>query len=480
MPGKKYSSSLQDQSLKTGAGLSLPLLVLLLAGTLFFYKESMLFSDCAHNLFRIINHNRLEIEASRYGIGISQFFPLMGERLHLPLRAIMMSYGASFYLFYLLVAVLLVFRYRNYGLAILLGLYVTMLVSESYYYLNNEGIPLLLLALALNFSIAKKKQPLAVILPVFLLSFFFALWTHPLVMIAAVYLWFFFLSDSETWPYTKAQTYLLTAILLSLSLVKFYQGMHHGYDSAKIEAITQFHPQMLLTIYKAPQFHFLARSFVTNYWLFSFLFIAGIGGALWQKRYFVSLLTVGFAAIYVLLLCITFYDADSRRFYLEIEYMPLTIICMTPFVYFVLPGLKGKSGIALLALIYCIRLAYIYEARAPFANRLTFLELMHSKMKDKNLTKVILTNPSEAANKTLIMNWGGPAESMLLSSLEGEQPQRTFIFLGADEIKTLPAGSKDTLIGCWELWPNARLNHNYFVIDTINSYHTMDLDRLME
>lgn len=469
-----------NSPLKNAARVTPVLLALMLAGILFFYKEAMLFSDCSHNIFRVVNHGHMAIEASRYGIFVSQAFPLIAAKLHLPLNVVMMSYAGSFYLFYLVVALLLVYKYRNYEFAILLGLYVTLLVSDSFYYLNNEGIAWLLLVFGLNLFIAAKKRHPALIYIVFIPTVYLALWTHPLVMMAGIYLWFFLMADKTTWPYTKVQSYTLTVILLLLSFWKFYEGMNHGYDSTKIEVITGFQPERLLTIYKAPQFHYLLRSFGQNYWLFSIIFILGIAELLKAKKYWLTLLTLVFAGGYFALLCITFWDTESRRFYMEIEYMPLAIITSVPFVYFVLPRLKTKLSVGILVFVYLVRLAYMHQAVKPFSERLALLEKMNTQMRNKGLSKVIITDPPNEANTTLIMNWGAPVESMLLSGLKGERPQRTFIFMNADEIKVNANVANNTMIGCWEYWTPEKMDSYYFAADTTTPYKIMTFSKLME
>ncbi|MCW3123211.1 MAG: hypothetical protein JWQ38_2703 [Flavipsychrobacter sp.] len=470
----------ENSSLKKAAQITPILLAIMLIGSLVFYKESMLFSDCSHNIFRIINHDHLEIEASRYGIFISQVFPLTAARLHLPLQIVMMSYAASFYVFYLVVALLLVYKYKNYGLAILLGLYESLLVSDSYYYLNNEGIAWLLLVLGMNFFIAACNRPPFILYFVFIPTIFFALWTHPLVMMAGAYLWFFLMADKEKWPYTKVQTWILTAILLVLSLWKFYEGMKHGYDSTKIESLTTFQPKRILTVYNAPQFHFFIKSCITNYWAFALIFIAGLIALLKEKKYWLTFITLGAAGAYFILLCITYWDTESRRFYMEIEYMPLTIITSAAFVYFLLPKLTPKISMGIIIAVYLVRLAYMHHAIKPFEERLALVERMNTKMKEKNITKVLLTNPTDDAGKTLIMTWGSPVESILLSKLNGEEPQRTFMFMDQGEMIGFDTTMRNTMAGCWEAWTPVKLNHHYFNIDTTTTYRVMTYSELMQ
>ncbi len=469
----------RTSALRKAAQITIGLLAVMLIGIICYYREAMLFSDCAHNLFRIIDHNRVEIEASRWGIGISQAFPLVCARLHLPLKVIMAAYAGSFYVLYLLIALLLVYRYRNYGLAVLLGLYVTLLVSDSYYYLNNEGIALLFLVFALNYEMAIRKRPVGLIYLVFIPTFYFAVWTHPLVMMPAIYLWFFFMADKDSWPYSRPHTIMFTVILFVLCLWKFYEGMHHGYDSTKLESLTTFDINKVFRIYEAPQFHFLLRSFVQNYWICSLLFLAGLVALVRERRYWLAFITVGSALAYFVLLCITYWDTESRRFYMEVEYMPLSVITSAPFVYFILPKMSVRAGVVSVVLIFLVRLGYMHHSVAPFRERLELLTSMYEKMKEKGYTKVVLTDMPPDAGKKLIMTWGAPVESMLLSKLQGDVPQRTFIFMDAGQMTGYRQGDKITMIGCWELWTPEKLNSYYFKLDTSRTYQTISYSGLM-
>ena len=482
MPGDQ-SFIPENKALKAAADTSVGLVVILLLLSVVFFKERMLFIDAPHNLFRIINDGHFHIEEHRYGSFISQIFPLAGAQLHLPLQALMILYSASFNLFFLGVALLLVYKFRNYGLAILFALYLTLFASATFYWPNNEvhqGIGWLVLAFAFNSFMAEKKWPFLLSLPVFAASFYLAIWTHPLVMLIAVYLWFFFWLANINWPYSKARSFVCTVILLLLAYFKFNVGMHHGYDSSKIEMITHFDPRKIRYVFNAPQLHYFAYQCVTNYWILVLLFVAGIIGLIKERRFLLLALTLLFATGYLLLVCITFWDYPSTGFYIESEYMPLSVICCAPFVYFLLPKLTITRGVAALAFIFCIRLAYILHAAPAFTNRVALLEKINDKMKEKKLAKIIIPLPVQGIDSALILDWGAPAESMFLSGLKHQIPQRTFIFLSPDDMKAFNTASKDTLLGCWIKWPSDQLNSYYFQMDTNSNYRTISYTSLMQ
>jgi hypothetical protein len=261
--------------------------------------------------------------------------------------------------------------------------------------------------------------------------------------------------------------------------MKFYQGLHHGYDSGKIELVTQIKPERLKTLFASQQLHFFAKSCLTHYKILVLLTITGITTLIIKKKYILAAYTAAGITGYLLLLCITYWDVNSLRFYMESEYMPLSIICCAPFVYYTLPQLKVKIGMVILICIFVMRLNNIQISSKLFADRVTLLQTIDRKMKDRNINKLIITHADAELNNELIMNWGTPVESIILTQLSQQTPQRTFICLDDQQLKTFNTSSKDTLLGCFEKIPVNHINAYYFRIDTSTRYTTIDFEQLM-
>ena len=483
MPGN-FETISPGNSLIKRAAQTVPLMILaLLAAAIIYYKERMLFIDAPHVFFRVINDGQLHLEEHRFGSFITQIVPLLGAKLHLPFKFLIVLYSASFYLFYLSAALLLVYAFRNYRLAILFGLYLTLLVSDTYYWPNNEvhqGIAWLMIAFAGSFCLAEKKKPVIFTIIVFAASFYLAIWTHPLVMLVAVYLWFFMWLSGCSWPFTRWQSALFTIILLALSYLKFHQGNLHGYDATKIEVMTNFKLQNIKMVFGSPMLQYFLKTCISNYWLFTLLFMAGLIALLKEKKYLLFVFTAITATGYLLLICIEFRDVSSNRFYIESEYMPIAIIACAPFVYFLLPKINPKAAVGVLVAVFVVRLCYICSAAAPFSDRVAILNSINAKMKEKNLTKVIIPEPVRGVDSALILNWGAPVESIILSKLKGENPQRTFIFLEPNLFFLAKNMGTDTMLGCWEKRPKGKINGYYFQPDTTVPYSIVSYEELMK
>lgn len=450
---------------------ALLLQVALLALSVIYARQRMLFSDASHVLFRIVNSGMLHIEEQRYGSFITQMFPLAGAKLHIPFHILIILYSASFTLFSLF-ASWLAWRTRKYELVILLALYNTLIVSDTWFWTNNEvhqGIGWLIIAFTAWLSCGKNIPALVFAAAGFVL----AIWTHPLVMFPALFLWFFLVIDRRIKMSPAAIA--LSLLLPPVSFLKFYHGLHHGYDSGKIEIVTQLKPASLLHLTTSAQVRFFAKSCIDNYWLMVLLSIAGFL-SLWRaKRYVLLVYSLLGMHFYLLLVFITYRDVADTRFYMESEYMPLTLLACAPFVYYTLPYLKNRTATMLVAVTLFIRVAYILYSSGTFAGRVQLLSHIDSVMQQRHITKLILVSPTDDVNKKLLMTWGSPVESMILSRLNNEYPQRTFIIEDSAQLRSFYTGSKDTMLGCFEKVPARNINIRYFHFDTTAVYTIADM-----
>lgn len=452
-------------------------IAVLLTGSILFYKERMLFIDAPHIFFRILNDGHLHIEENRVGSFVTQMVPLLGAQLHLPFKLLLILYSASFYLFYIFVALVVIYRYKNYELAILFGFYLTLLVSDTYYWPNNEvhqGVAWLILGYAMLLEPEGKSKYFSL----FVLAI--AIWTHPLVMFLAIYIWAFRLFTCDLPRFTKSRSLLITVMLLGLSFLKYYQSSHHGYDNTKIEVVHNFDFIKIAQVFNGSVMQLFVHDLFREYWLLVTLFISGVALVVWQRKYLLALFVMCYAVCYLLLVCLAFNEASTVRFHLQSEYMPLSIICCAPFVYFLLPKLKVKVAAILLLFIFLVRFCYINAAAQPFSARVNLLDAMNNKMKEKGLFKVIVPEPVPHMDSALIINWGIPVESIILSKLKGEQPQRTFIFAEPEMGAMLTALGKDTVMGCWQRWGQQELNQYYFQQDNSTGYQVVHYDDLMK
>ncbi len=104
--------------------------------------------------------------------------------------------------------------------------------------------------------------------------------------------------------------------------------------------------------------------------------------------------------------------------------------------------------------------------------------VMMNDMKKKGITKLALYREPELTQKYM-HDWGAGYESILMSSMNNDNPNYTFIFIdqkGSSE--QLEGLSSPTSVYLWETLPATMLDHRYFNPDTTTTYKIMSWDDL--
>jgi hypothetical protein len=454
----------------------LGLFFILFLGSLYFSFERILYSDSSFILFRIINLGSLQPQEYRYGSFITQGIPLVASKLHLPLSWIVLLYSASFNLFYLAVAAILVLKLKEYSLAILMSFYFILFVSDTYYWIPNEvhqGIAWMFLLFGVTVYFFKRNTSLLISLPIFSALAFLSIYTHPLVMFPASFLWIFLLLQKKN--YKKRSVIIFSLILVLLSISKFLLSSKSGhYDSDKLHALTHASLKDIWHSFSSPfAMEFFKRSF-TNYWGAPILFFWGMFSAIKSKKYREIILIIAFASAYFISMAITY--NDFLTFYTESELMPVTIILTAAFVYFTIPTLKIKTTLLVLGGIFLFRLVCIGIASEKFTGRKNWLLTQLKSMREKNIKKGFVYT-RELRQKEFLSYWATPQESIIASALLKDHPNLTFIVGDSTDISKRLPGNNRQMLDAFQLWDIGSLNKNYFSLDTTTNYqHILPLN----
>lgn len=453
------------------------IVLLVLTGfSLYAYKERMLFADPSWITFNIINTKSFCFSEHRYGAFITQLFPLAGVYLGLSLKTILQLYSVSFYLFYLGSVFLIGFAWKQKWMGILLTVYLTLFVSDGYFWPNNEvhqGITWMFLFLA-YYSYSSKKNWLSHVL---LFAFaFFAISSHMLVLLPFLFLWIWIHPAIFKTPFNVLQQkhfLIYSLLLISLMGVRYILSNQGWYDSEKLIAIKQVSFSTIIHVFESGQSVSFLNLLFTNYWIALIPLAGSIVLLLLQKKYY----QLGFFLLsiftYYLLICIVYPDSFNRnlRFYMESEWAGLSVIISTPFVLY-LPEMIRKAGLiaAVFAALFFTRLGYIHHSFTYFHNRLEQLGQLTNTLAQQKINKAVIVEDKSITNQLFIMDWGLPVESLLLSELNGMKPAVTFKLVDQQfETRQL----KDSFYSCFEVQPVSLLNKKYFSIDTTHSYHVI-------
>lgn len=446
------------------------LFVVLLLGAVVFDRERMLFCDAPHMILEILNKGGLQIQEHRYGSFITQAFPLLAAKAGLPLWGVVLLYSISFNLFYLAVAALLLFGFRNVPLAVLMALYYTLFVSDTYFWTNNEvhtsvAWTFLLMGVAWGYK-GGLGRFYYLHVPVFIVLSFLSLFTHPLALLFVPFLWLFLLL-SEHRPYNRKQSLLLSGLLLAMAIAKYYTMQHGWYDTPKVDRVAKASLKEVLSVFSSPMAKIMSYKFLFSYFFVPLLFVWGLYQGIKTKRHKHVALTLVFAFAYFAAVCLTYHDFIP--FYTESEWMPFTLIATALFVYYGLPRLSKKTAIVVLAMIFTIRLGYIAQSSQKFRDRNEWVHAVLDRMEKQDIYKGYLYS-DPTTDSLLLMSWGVPAESLLASALRGERPNRTFVIDTRENLEGRMVHDKDSMIACFKSWHYSFLDPKYFAIDTTGLY----------
>lgn len=468
--------------LKTPAMVALSAMFVLFVAGCVFYKERLLFPDASYILSNIINNRSLAIQEHRYGSFVTQIVPYVGLLLHWPLKLLMIGYAASFNLFYLAICTLLVFKLRQYGLAIVMALYYTILVGSSWCWISNE-IQQAVAWMFLFYAIVLSTETGKVLRPAFLMAFtllaMVTIFTHFIVIIPMVFLWTYFWIEQKRWPFSGKLSGLFSVILIICIGFKYIVSANQqSYDSTHLHGVTHFSLKDVLSSFSTPVVALFMHRCATIYWPVMILSLAGLCSLAiarsWKLLGFVMVSAVG----YIVIMGLTYGDDNGtmQLFHIESEWQCIGIIVATPFVYSFLPQLSGRVSAILLIAFFTVRFFYIGSSIPQFMNRTALQRKMLYRMEELHISKLVLYDDIPEVRAQYLLFWGAPNESMFASGIAGDQPQKVFCFVNRDDTATLHALTANKYYTGFGVAPIASLNRRYFTIDSTHAYSVMSYE----
>jgi len=478
-----------DITLKKLSKIAIVALIILLVGAIIFFRERIFFADAAYVSFNIINYSDLAIQCNRYGSFITQIVPYLGQQFHLPLTSVLISYSASFYLFYLVVIAMLVYRCKQYGLAVLAALYYFLIFSDSFFWISEipQGIGWMFLLFGVTISLGKKKAPFILIAFPFIILAFLTISTHFVILIPTVFLWVYFIVEKNNWPFSWKTTILLSCLLVAVIAFKFILALSGAQaatgDGPHLYGVTHVSFKDIFNSFATPVVRMFFYNCLVNYWAATLVFIIGIISLFRNGNKILAAWVLVCFLGYSIIMGLTYGDLDQNvlLFHIESEWTSIGVIMATPFVFGFLPKLKLANASILLTGIFIVRLAYISTAIPMFTWRTHFQENILAKMKEKGITKVALLREYSIKPKYLL-DWSSSNESLLMSAMNGDIPNRTFVFIDSlynEPVKQLITTGKG-FYNIGDMLPLNDLKHEYFNIDTTQPYKVMLYEDLIK
>lgn len=401
---------------------------LLMLGVLagIFYKERSLFIDIAYQTFLMIKDGTVQVQVYRFGSAVVQILPLLAIKMGLPLKVVLLFYSISFPLLFLLFYWIIVRVLKNEFMGWVLVFLFTLMVYDAFYWATSEyqqGLAFLLVVFAfvLKYPMLDDWRQWVLLVPFTIALAYY----HPLVFIVFLYLWVFFLlrnSDLRHWRYW--------VLLGMMFVVVMFKSKFSGnwYDDNKYRIFFDN-----LTVHFPNYFSFESHQKflqdVVQHWYLLPIFLVVIGVYYIRYREWLKLgWILAFSIGYLMLLHISSPKA-TYRFYAEVNYMPLSIVVMVPFIFDVVPKVRRKALILyLFAGIMTLRLLTITFHHKPYTERLSWIKNQLDLHASAQNNRLLLEHSDEIAD-TLLMTWGVAYESLLLSAIEHPDSARTMVIL---------------------------------------------------
>lgn len=461
-------------NLKAAALISIGLFIVMLFGAVYFYSERILFSDASYIAFQAINDQALQIQQFRFGAFITQMVPVIGAKLGLSVKSIMIAYSGSFHVFYLLVALILFFGFKAYRCVVLFAFYWILVTTYTFFWPNNEvhqGIAYMFLLFPALTWAAEKKLPFLIPVLVLLVLGTTAIFCHPLVLPPFIFIWVYLVKEKKYWQYNTQQTIVLSVLSLAIVASRVYVSNNYSdYDVNMLNGVSNMRAEDILGAFTSPLANEIYRRVHTNYWILPIVALIGIGTLVYKRMYFLAVWTLGCTLVYFILLCLTF--TTYMEFITESEMMAGIIIATAPFVFETLTSLKKGYATGIVLIIFTLRLVTFYNANGFFTQRVQDLAGILAKMKKQQITKLVLVKDETYSEQAWGMSWGVPLETLLLSASIWDKPARQFLFVHPSEMWRI-SESKTDIVGCFEIFPKERIDRKYFPYDTTRSYTVM-------
>lgn len=472
----------KENNLKLTSYISVITMLVLLLLAIVYYKERSIFMDSSYILFQIVNDGHFAIQENRFGSLITHVIPLVFSKLNFNIKTIIIGYTLSFNIFYLSVLSFMVFKLKEYALAILMSFYYLLFVSDTFYWSNNEvhqGVSWMFLTLALLHYGALKKVKLYIQIIIMLIFGFLAVSSHMLVAMPFAFLFIYIFFDKNFNSFSKNEKLVLPILLSILIFIKYCFSLNQNYDGEKLKLIDKLSLKDI-TYYITNDFgtNFINSCF-KEYWLVLILLLIGLFALILQKKWVLLVLTILGLFLYYTFMCVVFSNTGSyEKFHIESEWMGLGIIAASPFVFEFLTKKDIKNSIVIVILISIIRLFCIEQSADKFKLRLHTSEKIISSMKNKNITKLALIDCHELRS-IYFLDWSLQEESLLLSCLNNEKPLRTFFIYKKDDVLSDFSDSKSIFVGCFHNYTFPEINFKYFNFDTSTNYKLLSYNQLI-
>ncbi|MCB0633139.1 MAG: hypothetical protein R2824_29270 [Saprospiraceae bacterium] len=391
-------------------------LLILLFLSIYFFRERTIMPDTSFQLFELLRNDHFSIQTGRYGAFINQVLPLAVARSGGHLKAILISYSLTFTLLPLAIFLVQLGPFKNPKMALVVVLFSSLLVVHTFFWVQSELITACLYLLLGWGFVHTRNEPIQWhwlwLLPLLVLG----LITHPLALIPHIYIGIFFLTGTKNrlrsgvWYFTLAG---LLIVLMKWSLLTI-----HAYD-ATAAGLSQ---NAFLRFYRFFEWQ-STRQFLSNCLRLYLPFFPLFGWIIyyyWRSGEKAKLALFLSATLGYLVLVNGTYSWGGVIFHMEAFYQILAVFLALPLVFDIFPTLTGRWRSVAISLLLVHSLFQIANTGRFYKQRNRWISDVMNTYQSAGYNKVLL--PVETVPMdTLLLEWGLPYETALLSELKKNQ-----------------------------------------------------------
>jgi len=455
----------------------LSFLVLLIA-SVYFYKERILFADSAFQFFKIVNFEKINVEAYRYGAILPELPVLLVMKLGFSLKLLIVTYSVAFIGLYYLVFLLCIKLFKNTPAALSIILILIVCISESFFFPVTEThqslvFSVLLFAIlqypAFRYSFVQLLLASGVVIVSFL--------AHPVAIYPLTFIIGYSAIDKK--QLRSIMPYALLILVIGLALAKVMFTDENSYEGKFFSELFKS-PSIIFDLPFAYSTKFLIKRISGLYLWVAILELILILHLIFKKEYLKLTWQLGISGFFLVVTLLTYNKGDSDML-MERAFMPLALLVSIPLLKEMLDNNNQYRMLKLtfLSLIIVVSFSRINTQGKVFRERTRFnQELMAKTAKLPNRKFIVASSELQKHHYTY---WSHSFETLILSSITANIPTQTIY--PANEISQLTKyteNANNVFLGAdfWLEWNIDNLNPKYFNLSKELSYAIVKIDDL--
>ncbi len=398
--------------------------------SLIYYKERLLSFDAANYTFQLIYFEDFYIGHDRWISAPTQLLPLLAIKLGASLKVILMSYSASFILFYYVLFNLMVYGLRQARVGVFLALSLCLAMRYKFYGPVGEVILSIGMVGLLQAWLWRERADFS--WPAWVhwslglgITAMIVFAGHPFAALAVFYLLGFEMIAQRRWK--DGQTWAMIALALVGYGRKYISLQAEGsYEAGQMDNLQESFA-MLSQFNTYYVFDRISWFFETEYAFPFAIFLIVVGVLCWKRHWLLALFILASHLAMLAAIMIAFAYLNDPIYILLDGYLShLGIIWSLPIVYVFCQEKKWWS-LALLVILLGFGLDRIHEKKAFFQERLGLLEgLLETNVTTQD--RKLLHHIDHFDWGKMWMPWAVGVETLMLTALEGPESAATLYF----------------------------------------------------